>query len=360
MIQDLRYGVRMLLKHKGFTAVAALTLAIGIGANTAIFSVMNALLLRSLPVKDPEELALLAGVYRTGVHYTFSYPMYEEFRDSGRSLSGLFAATAISKRRMNCVGMGTEYIGAQEVTGNFFSVLGVTAALGRTLTIEDDRVGQPRVAVISHSFWQRRFSADPAVIGRTIACEDAAVTIVGVTPPNFFGFQPGEHPDLWWPVQTLSWKMLKREDWWLRLMGRLPPGANRAQAQAELDLIFQRRMDEYITRVGPNLIDQGLRDRASHKLELQPGAVGYTDLRRQFRRSVLLLMTAVGLVLLIACANIASLLLVRAAAQQREFTVRSALGAGSVRLVRQSLTESLLLASLGGLLGLFLSQAGIR
>ncbi|HKQ78437.1 MAG TPA: hypothetical protein VJ810_32355 [Blastocatellia bacterium] len=124
MIQDLRYGVRMLLKHKSFTTVAVLTLALGIGANTAIFSVMNALLLRSLPVKDPEELALLAGVYRTVVHYTFSYPLYEEFRDSGRSLSGLFAATDISKRRMNCAGMETGFIGAQTVTGNFFTVQG--------------------------------------------------------------------------------------------------------------------------------------------------------------------------------------------------------------------------------------------
>jgi putative ABC transport system permease protein len=360
MIQDLRYGVRMLLKHKGFTAVAVLTLALGIGANTAIFSVMNTLLLRSLPVKDPDELALLAGVYRTGVHYTFSYPMYKEFRDSGRSLSGLFAATDVSKRRMNCVGLESEFISAQQVTGNFFSVLGVPAMLGRTLTTEDDQVGHPRVAVISHNFWQQRFGADPAVVGRTINCEDAPVTIVGVTPPGFFGFQPGEHPDLWWPVQTLSWKMLKREDWWLRLMGRLPAGVNRLQAQAELNLIFQQRMDEYIPRVGPNLIDQGLRDRASHKLELQPGAAGYTELRRQFLRSLLLLMTAVGMVLLIACANIASLLLVRAATQQREFTVRSALGAGSVRLVRQSLTESLLLAALGGLLGLILAQVGTR
>jgi hypothetical protein len=185
MIQDLRYGVRMLLKHKGFTIVAVFTLALGIGANTAIFSVMNALLLRSLPVKAPEELVLLASVNRNGPTYNFSYPLYEQLRDGSHSFSSLFASTDVSKRLMKADGRESEFIRAQEVSGNFFSALGTPVVLGRTLTTEDDRVDPPQPAVvISHSFWQRRFGADPAVIGKIITFDDAPVTIVGVTSPG--------------------------------------------------------------------------------------------------------------------------------------------------------------------------------
>ena len=365
-MNDLKFAFRQLLKNPGFAAVAVLTLALGIGANTAIFTVVNAVLIRSLPVKNPNELVQVLVTGLSGQpNYTFSYPFYERLRDGGRSLSGLFAAGGVGREDRMIVPNGgnaeVEFVRAQAVSGNFFSVLGVPALLGRTITDTDDRPGNPQaVAVISHSFWQRRFGGDASVVGKTISFDDVPFTIVGVTPPGFFGFQPGDNPDLWWPLQIAPQvgRGLNEGSGWLRLMGRLSPGVEREQAEADLAVTYQHYRDEFAASRTAKWSAEQRRGFFALKFQLWPGHAGWTGLRDQFRQPLLILMAVVAAVLLIACANVASLLLARAAARRREFSIRSALGAGRLRVIRQLLTESLLLAAVGGLLGLLFAQGG--
>ncbi len=368
--QDTRYGIRVLRKNPGFTFVAVLTLALGIGANAAIFTLIEALLLRSLPVKDPQQLALVTVLRPTyGRNANFSYALYQEWRDGSRSFSDLFVVDRI--RRYSAAVVGPENtevhkVGVQAVSGNFFEVLGVPAVLGRTLTPGDDRQDDPQaVAVLSHGFWQRRFGLDPAVIGKVILLEDLAVTIVGVAPRAFGGIEVGMEPDLWWPIQMLPRTDPRRgplAQWgsqWLRVMGRLNPGVTREQARAELDTAFRRILEEQTAR-RRSLSDAERRQFLAERIELEAGGTGYSRLRWAFQQPLLILMAMVGLVLLVACANLAGLLLARGAARRREFSVRAALGAGRFTLVRQLATESLLLALAGGVLGLLLAQWGAR
>jgi predicted permease len=373
-MNDLQFAFRQLLKNPGFTTVTVLTLALGIGANTAIFTVINALTLRSLPVRDPEELVQITTRSRSShVNDVFDYPFYELFRDNTRTLTGLFAATGIGNRDRLIVaadhtGASAEFVRGQVVSGNFFSVLGVPALLGRTLTIADDQPGNPQAAlVISQGFWQRRFASDPSIIGRTVIFNDIPFTIVGVTPREFFGIQPGDNPDLWWPMQMMpqvdrdpAGRRLRHGYSTIRLMGRLAPNITRSRAEAELQLVFLRWLKEYAESRSSQWSADQRRSHFSQKLQLRPGHAGYTGLREQFHQPLLILMVIVAVVLMIACANVASLLLARAAARVREFSVRSALGAGRIRLIRQLLVESLLLAGLGGLFGLLLAQGGTR
>ncbi len=359
---DVRYGFRMLSKTPGFTAIALLILAIGIGANTAIFTLIDVLLLKPLPgVHDPGQLVLVTD----SQHEHFGYPHYEQFRDESRSFSGL-AAVADNKRRMTLAdtrGAEAETVAAQAVSGNFFSMLGVPAAIGRTLTADDDLPSRPQaVAVLSHSFWRRRFGLDPSVIGRTITLDDTAFSIVGVAQGGFAGVEVGRSPDLWWPVPMLP-QVDKRPDVltskgsrWLRILGRLKPGVAEQQAQAELDVVSQRMLGELAAEY--RLAGKERQEMLDLRIKLEPAGTGYTALRGQFRRPLAVVMILGSLVLLVACTNLAGLLLSRGAARQREFGIRAALGAGRSTLVRQLMTEGLLLAGVGGALGLLLAQWG--
>ncbi len=394
MVRDLRLAVRMLLQAKGWTAVVLVCLALGIGANTALFSAIDGLLLRKLPVRDPDSLVKFRSAgpnqVRTDIlsygftaldsqgrqiEPTFSYPMYLELAAANRTMTDLFACAPFA--RVNIVVNGEAEVASAFISsGNYYTALGVRARMGRTIMPDDDRPTAAPVAVVSHWYWMSRFGGNAGVAGTVVRVNNVPVTIVGVLPPDFTGVEQtvGEAPDVSLPLAlepqfnpglTTPPSLATRPTfWWLLVMGRLKPGVTAAQVHGNLSGVFQNTaragFDAYLSSLSPEeRARSSAQDRSQVPLLLvDSGSRGIYDMNAADTRAVTVLTAVVTLVLLIVCANTANLLLSRATARQKELSVRLALGATRARLVRQLLTESLLLASIGGALGILIGRWG--
>ena len=381
LAQDLRYALRSMTANPVFTATAALSLALGIGANTAIYSFMDAILMRSLPVTHPEQLAIVEwhsarrspvvkGINGTARRYgqggtlspNYPYPAFERLRADRQVFSTLFAYTYA--RSFNVMARGeAESVQGGFVSGNYFSGLSVPPVAGRLIEPDDDRAGAPPVVVLSYAYWQRRFNGEAGVVGQSILIANLPFTVAGVSAPEFFGVDPGTSVAFFLPLHVLPSfslnpaqeersRFLDSHFYWVEMMGRLQPGVTLAQAEAALRAQFT------VFAAGTAATPKDAE--VLPELMLEAGGSGLDSLRQQYSKPLYVLMTMVGLILVIACANLANLLLARAAARRREIAVRLSLGAGRWRIVRQMLTESVLLAVVGGALGLFVAFAGIR
>ena len=366
--QDISYALRMFRQSPGFTAVAVISLALGIGANTAIFTLIDAVLLKWLPVTSPQELVVLAR-NPSRPQASFSYPDYEFVRDHNASYSGVIASNGAGPTAFSAghrPDARTQVAGVTMVSGNYFDVLGVRPALGRVLNVEDNRKeGAAPYAVLSDGFWRRAFGGDPRVVGKDIRLNGTPFTVVGVVREGFTGTELGSTPDIFVPIMMIrqvnrnTWpKWNSRHMWWLVVIARLKPGVKMPQATAELNVLYDRINKADSEYHPPPAWDKEAA--MDSRAVVLPGSIGHSWLRDRISKPLLFLMAIVAGVLLIACANVANLLLSRAAARQREIAIRLAIGAGRLRLIRQMLTESVVLSLLGGIAGLAFAYFSIR
>jgi predicted permease len=370
-MQDLRYAFRRLTQSPGFAIVCVITLALGIGANTAIFTLVDAVLLKNLPVASPKQLYRLGnannccvlGGFQTS-WAIYSYSLYEQFRDHTPEFSEMAAfqggLPTLSVRRGGVAEPAEPFVG-EFVSGNYFTLFGIQAFAGRSITPSDDRANAAPVVVMSYRAWQQHFGRDPSVIGATLSINTVPYVVVGIAPPEFFGDSlRADPPDFWLPLATEPTlngqnSLLQRPFHWLYIIGRLRPGTRPENVQSEVTVELQRWLS-----VQPNLAARDRSDLGKQHIVLAPGAGGVANLQSNYKAGLQLLLTIAGLVLLIACANIANLLFARGAATRSDTAIRVALGAPRERLVRQVITESVVLAIFGGLAGLFVAFVGTR
>ena len=355
---DLRYAFRTFRRNPVFAAVVTVSLALGIGANTAIFGLLDAVMLRAMPVRDPASLVFIENVGSHGANGGPPYPCFELLRDQTRSFDGM-AAYSPSNIEVGIDGDREQAQGVY-VSGNFYNLLGIKPLLGRTLSIADDQIvgkGGPDgpVVVISRAYWQRRFGGNPQVVGKTIRMFNSMVTIIGVMPSGAMSPEPGRPIDMAVPMMLSDPVMLReRGSWWLNIIARLKPGVRPERAREESDTLFQ----SFMTTVSIAAIPPEVRKLAFDHIELAPAGGGNDSLRTRFSKPLLALVILAGLALLAACVTVANLMLARATARQKEFAVRLAIGARRGRLIRQTLTEALVLVGAGAILGVALAQQG--
>jgi predicted permease len=357
-LQDLRYGLRALRRSPAFTIAAVVSLALGIGANTAIFSVLNTLMLRTLPVREPEQLVSLYRMGGWGQGFT-SYPLYQEIRKETDLFEGVLARSAPWRVRYSKTGNSEkpDFLFREFISTNYFEVLGVQPALGRLFAGEEAKPGTQPYVVLSHDFWQARFHGDPEVLGRQIVIDDQVLTIIGVARKGFRGVQVETRADAWVPITMHRASFEDAGMHWLWLLARLRHGVPPKQAQAKIDVQVRAFLNR---NYGQKPDTPWRRTSMEQRLQLRAGGIGVSYLRDLFEKPLLVLMTLVALILLISCSNVANLLLARGAARRREIAMRLSLGASRLRLIRQCLTETSILAALGMASGIALGIGGSR
>lgn len=369
LAQDLKFGARMLRRSPSFFAFAVITLAVGIGANTAVFSIFEQVLLRQLPVPEPDRLVILRSpVSRPGHTWSdgsdeesFAFPDYLTLRDGNNVFSGLAATHPVEVSA--AVRGQPEIVSAELVSGNYFETLGVSPALGRLLTPGDDQIGKENpVVVLSYDYWKSAMGSDPSILNQRVLINDQPMTVVGITRGGFSGDQVGQTPSFFIPISlkpkiTPNWNGLDDyNDYWVHMLGRLKPGASRDQAQAQLQVLFHQVLQEHERHFRSPRSAQYIQKYESAGIFLDSGAKGRQVFQRDAREPLLLLVGMAGLVLLIAVTNVANMLVARGMARGREFSIRTALGAGRTRLVAQSLVETWIVFMAGALLALICAQ----